>query len=620
MSCQFKTSNGDVVVPFLLLRLGYWLLVWQSHAIPRLEINRSGRTGKVSNMKRFEGVIPALTGSLNRRNLFRAGAVVAAHSVVAGAVAAQPAAALSPIVTQAAVATVAMSQVSLVPTAGAPTIDVTQAHANRGQLVNIPTYDGSGVVVHPSVYYNADGWSGHKYWMAFTPYSNSNNQIENPSIVCSDDGNTWTVPAGLTNPVVPVVSDPAGGYNSDPNLFVDDAGLMFMFWRANTYNGGEYHYVVTSTDGINWGARTKVRQDSQSVRRLLAPSYTQLADGSWVVYAVDAVRAPRTYVRATAPALTGPWSTPEVCTITGNSAIPWHVDIHRIGAEWQALVQSNVSDGSAGDLWAMVSQDGLNFTAGPKLIGRGTPGVDWDASYYKSAFVPAVRNGVAGWDTWLGGGSFPSSGQIIGRTFVSFDAPAVATQAAPTAASTTVEVLAAKNGLPPWIGSDSFARANAASLGTAESGQVWASSAGTFTISGRGAVPTSSANTRAHFDVSVVDAMATVEITGPNTVQHWLVARLVNGANYYRLGIAWDGRLSLERVTAGAVTILATVLPSAPASGTEISLKCKGSALEAFVNGVTATSVNDSTHAGTSFGIQASATSAKFRNFRLCTV
>jgi hypothetical protein len=585
-------------------------------------------------MKNFESALPALTGSLNRRSLFQVGAAAAAGTVAAATLVTQPTAAacacavvhaaaetMSPSLTQPAAASVVISRASVVTATSASTIDVTHAHANRGQLVNIPTYEGSGVAVHPSVYYKPDGWNGHKYWMAFTPYSNSNNQLENPSIVCSDDGNTWTVPAGLTNPVVPVVNDPAGGYNSDPNLFVDAAGLMYMFWRLNTYNGQEYHYVVTSTDGVNWGTRTMVRNDPQSVRRLMAPSYTQLADGSWVVYAVDAVRAPRTFVRAAAPAVTGPWSTPEICTITGNSAIPWHVDMHRIGAEWQALVMSNVSDGSAGDLWAMVSQDGLNFTAGPNLIGRGTPGVDWDASYYKSAFVPAVRNGVAGWDTWLGGGSFPAAGQIIGRTFVSFDAPspALVTQAAPTAMPKTIEVLAAKNGLPPWIGSDSFARANAASLGTSESGQGWTSSAGTFTISGKGAVPASATNTRAHVNVGMADAKATVEITGPTNVQHWLVARLVDGANYYRLGISWDGRLSLEKVAAGAVTTLATVLPSAPVSGTEISLQCSGSAIQAYVDGVLTSTVNDSTHVGTSFGIQASTTSAKLRNFRVCT-
>jgi hypothetical protein len=580
-------------------------------------------------MKRFESALPALKGNLNRRSLFRVGAAAAAGSVAAVTLASQPAAAACACgVVHAAVdtlspghaaASMAISRASVVTAVAPPSIDVTLAHASRGTLVNIPTYDGSGVVVHPSVYYKADGWNGHNYWMAFTPYSNSNNQLENPSIVYSDDGTTWTVPAGLTDPVVPVVNDPAGGYNSDPNLFVDSSGLMYLFWRLNTYNGGEYHYVVTSTDGVKWGARTLVRQDAQSVRRLLAPSYTQLSDGSWVVYAVDAVRAPRTFVRATAPTVTGPWTTPQICTITGNSAIPWHVDLHRIGAEWQALVMSDVSDGSAGDLWAMVSQDGLNFTAGPPLIDKGTPSVDWDASYYKSAFVPAVRNGVAGWDTWLGGGSFPASGQIIGRTFVSFSAPIV-TQSAPPAASKTVEVLAARSGLPPWIGSDSFARANAATLGTSEGGQAWASSAGTFAVAGKGAVPSAATNTRAHVNVGVADVRATVQITGPNTVEHWLVARFVDAANYYRLGISWDGRLSLEKVAAGAVTTLATVLPSAPASGTEISLQCTGPSIQAYVDGVPSSTVTDATHAGTSFGIQAASTSAKFRNFRVCTI
>jgi len=48
--------------------------------------------------------------------------------------------------------------------------DPTLAIAPPATLFTIPTYDGSGTVVHPSVYFNPDGWSGYKYWMAFTPF------------------------------------------------------------------------------------------------------------------------------------------------------------------------------------------------------------------------------------------------------------------------------------------------------------------------------------------------------------------------------------------------------------------------------------------------------------------
>ncbi|MBO9605718.1 MAG: hypothetical protein J7639_07195, partial [Paenibacillaceae bacterium] len=65
------------------------------------------------------------------------------------------------------------------------------------QLTQIPTYDGSGQTVHPCVLFFPEGWKGHRYWMAFTPYPDGNDQFENPSLVVSGDGVRWFVPPGL---------------------------------------------------------------------------------------------------------------------------------------------------------------------------------------------------------------------------------------------------------------------------------------------------------------------------------------------------------------------------------------------------------------------------------------
>lgn len=54
---------------------------------------------------------------------------------------------------------------------------------NKLYRVNIPTYDGSGQAVHPSIIYNK-----REYILAFTPYRNTNDKLENPSIVVSNNG------------------------------------------------------------------------------------------------------------------------------------------------------------------------------------------------------------------------------------------------------------------------------------------------------------------------------------------------------------------------------------------------------------------------------------------------
>ena len=66
-----------------------------------------------------------------------------------------------------------------------------------------PTYDGSGQVVHPDVVHVPGGWNGYEYWMGMTPYPNSNDDFENPSVLASNDNVTWVVPPGVTNPLAP---------------------------------------------------------------------------------------------------------------------------------------------------------------------------------------------------------------------------------------------------------------------------------------------------------------------------------------------------------------------------------------------------------------------------------
>jgi hypothetical protein len=490
------------------------------------------------------------------------------------------------------------------------------AYAPRATLETIPTYDGSGVVVHPSVYFNPDGWNGKKYWMAMTPYSSANSALENPSIVVSDDGNTWTVPAGLTNPVVaPYPNGSANGYNSDPFLFLDGA-TMYLFWRTwDGYNNRDRHYYRTSTDGINWAAAVMIRDDVPTDRRLVAPSYIKDSTG-WTMYAVDILPVPRKFVRAKAATLAGiATATVENVTITGNTGEPWHVDVHKVGGEWQALVQDGGSGG--GKLWAAMSNDGLNFTAGPEFIAR-TAG-QWDALYYKSCFVPAVKDGLAGWDAWIGGASFVASGNIVGRTFVRFDqlrldVAAVAAELAVARGDTSV--IQALNGLPPWLVGDSFARAdNATALGNANTGQTWTASSGSWKILTKAAQGQAAANNIATIETGVADHWANVTLTYPDTTgTKAIVARYADSSNFYRFG-TFAGVLKLQKIVAGAATDLATPAGTV-ASGMTLGIRCVGSSINLYVGGLLVATVTDAALAtGTKVGIQESAGTSRFTMF-----
>ena len=127
----------------------------------------------------------------------------------------------------------------------------TSMHAdNAASYLIIPTYDGSGQAIHPDVIHFDTAWNGYTYWMCMTPYPNGNNTYENPSIVASNDGQNWEVPAGLTNPLF----TPTMGYCNDPNLVYNDTSDELWIYWVNSNSPGHRTLRKTSSDGVNWSA------------------------------------------------------------------------------------------------------------------------------------------------------------------------------------------------------------------------------------------------------------------------------------------------------------------------------------------------------------------------------
>lgn len=118
--------------------------------------------------------------------------------------------------------------------------------------LNIPTYEGSGQTTHPSVLYFPEGWNGYKFWMCHTPYAFGDNQLENPSIVASNDNVTWTEPA--PNPIGALITIGEGTFNSDGHIFMR-GNTMELWYRAATSESNVHIFRRTTTDGVNWTAR-----------------------------------------------------------------------------------------------------------------------------------------------------------------------------------------------------------------------------------------------------------------------------------------------------------------------------------------------------------------------------
>ena len=131
--------------------------------------------------------------------------------------------------------------------------------------------------VHPKVLYLPEGFGGHAWWMAYTPYTWGNCEQENPCIAWSDDGISWTDIPG--NPIdLPPAN--ANGYLSDTHLVLRDDVLECWYRLADRGAKREVIYRKTSTDGIHWSSRELLHDTGVKPGQLYCLSPAAIWDGT----------------------------------------------------------------------------------------------------------------------------------------------------------------------------------------------------------------------------------------------------------------------------------------------------------------------------------------------------
>lgn len=277
-----------------------------------------------------------------------------------------------------------------------------------GTRLTVPTHvtPAGGQSTHPSVLFFADGWNGYKYWMAHTPYPGSDDSHEDPNIVASHDGITWSIPAGLTNPLDDQPGSPAA-YNSDVDLKMGPDDTMFLFWRTYDVNATgteEKLYCRTSTNGTTWTAKVLVMSNAANVRRLLSPSFI-FENNQWTMWAVDIVPSPNVVVRAVSNSanVDGGWGTPSTISIGSlrSGREPWHLFVNKFNKQYVGLITDVPVDvgGANGDMLFITSKDGLSFTnSNRSIIPRLQPG-EHD-NLYRATLIPSYQDGRLGYRIW----------------------------------------------------------------------------------------------------------------------------------------------------------------------------------------------------------------------------
>jgi hypothetical protein len=245
--------------------------------------------------------------------------------------------------------------------------------------LSVPTYDGSGELVHPDVVRVPEGWHGWTYWMAFTPFPRGDVSRENPSVVVSRDGLNWTVPAGVTNPLVAPPGVPA--FNSDPDLVLDPVNNRMVLLYREVRHGFNTIFSMTSNDGVRWSSpRLVIRRLSN---RIVSPAVAFGPDGLARLWYVDAgtlgceQRRTEVYMQIAqdADALTGSararWSRSVKTTLLQPGYVIWHLDVAYIPSRreyWAVYPAYPEGTCGANELFFARSSDGLQWETYPQPL------------------------------------------------------------------------------------------------------------------------------------------------------------------------------------------------------------------------------------------------------------
>lgn len=214
-------------------------------------------------------------------------------------------------------------------------------------VLTTPTYDGSGQTVHPSVVYIDGGFAGYKYWMGITPYPGGNDDYENPSLLASNDGITWEVPSGITNPLAPMPSH----HNCDCCLVWDnDASVLYLYYVEYLSSGviNIYRFPITE-DPLTVGTKVLCTPDTAVG---WSPCVYRNGPGDWVMWFLDKDVKLQKWVSTDGLVWSGQ-TFPEFYNIsdglrTKNTLIPWHISVNKFGDKYIFLSCAYPASGNNG--------------------------------------------------------------------------------------------------------------------------------------------------------------------------------------------------------------------------------------------------------------------------------
>ncbi|MHA1742328.1 MAG: exo-alpha-sialidase, partial [Candidatus Thorarchaeota archaeon] len=280
---------------------------------------------------------------------------------------------------------------------------------NAEEPLFIPTYDGSGQAVHPSILYFESGYP-YKYIMAFTPLPNGNDDYENPSVAFSNDGIEWETD-GVENPL-DYPYNYAYYHLADPEIVWDGKEFKLYYIDVNQTVPAPHIIslkVVTSKDGVHWSEPRVLFTE----RGWVSPTVIYEADeGKYKMWYVNYTTTPFTIWYAESEDGFN-WSHPILVNFPENldDKDPWHPEVQKLSNGMYMMLIAFCDAGTRGAnsrLYLATSYDGFNWVVydGAPILDVGPSGSWDDGVTYRASFIVynstlhvwySARNSAAQW-------------------------------------------------------------------------------------------------------------------------------------------------------------------------------------------------------------------------------
>lgn len=256
---------------------------------------------------------------------------------------------------------------------------------------------------HPSIVYTEQGWNGHLFWMAQTPYPPFHvppycDYYEVPCIHYSDDGIKWT--PIHSNPIEKITHEMefAHDYFSDPHLLLKD-GILECYYRRTFLKNkqliGNKTLLLkrTSTDGETWTESTVIadlRTEADQIiwgNQIISPAI-QYIKGNYHCWYVDRSSYLTNREIHMCTSTDGiHWQPYQKCLLAGHSIDPWHIDVQYYNNKYQLVVYDMTS------LHWFDSFDGIHFDYVSTILKPTNYFIDFYATgLYRACSVKVDNN------------------------------------------------------------------------------------------------------------------------------------------------------------------------------------------------------------------------------------